>query len=519
MISRALISVSDKKGVVDFARELSLLGVEILSTGGTAKSLREAGVAVTEVSDYTGFPEMLDGRLKTLHPKIHGGLLARRGNKKDLEDIKEHGIKPIDMVVVNLYPFEETISKPNVTFDEAIENIDIGGPTMLRAASKNFQDVAVIVDPEDYKKILDEMSSSAGELSRNTKLNLAKKVFQHTSRYDTLIADYLTGITEKEPSFPAYLTTSLQRIAVLRYGENPHQKAAIYKERTAWLSLAEARVLQGKEMSFNNYLDTHSALMLAMEFEKKACAIIKHNNPCGVATGNTPLEAYRKALKTDPVSAFGGVVAFNTEVDGKAAEDMADLFLEVVIAPSFTKEAIGAFSKKQNVRLLELPGILNKDNVQGKPAGWDMKRIAGGLLLQEWDCSVEDIMSLTAVTKRQPTIEEIEALSFAWKVSKHVKSNAIVYSLRDRTVGIGIGQTSRIYSAKIGAITACESVRGSVVASDGFFPFRDGIDVLNEMGVTAVVQPGGSVKDAEVIQAADEYGMAMLLTRVRHFRH
>lgn len=519
MISRALISVSDKKGIVDFARELAGLGVEILSTGGTAKSLREAGVAVTEVSDYTGFPEMLDGRLKTLHPKIHGGLLARRNNTKDLEDIREHGIKPIDMVVVNLYPFEETISKPNVTFDKAIENIDIGGPTMLRAASKNFQDVAVIVDPADYKNILDELKASKGTLSRETKLNLAKKVFSHTARYDALIADYLAGVTEKEKTFPPHLTPALERVAVLRYGENPHQKAAIYKERSKGLSLAEARVLQGKEMSFNNYLDTHSALLLAMEFDKKACTIIKHNNPCGVATGNTTLEAYRKALKTDPVSAFGGVVAFNTEVDGKAAEDMTDLFLEVVIAPAFTQEAISAFSKKQNVRLLELPGILDKGNSRVRPDGWDMKRIAGGLLLQDWDSSSEDIMSLTAVTKRQPTTEELEALSFAWKVAKHVKSNAIVYSFKDRTVGIGIGQTSRIYSAKIGAITACESVRGSVAASDGFFPFRDGIDVLNEMGVTAIVQPGGSVRDAEVIQAADEYGMAMLITGVRHFRH
>ncbi|MBI5212014.1 MAG: bifunctional phosphoribosylaminoimidazolecarboxamide formyltransferase/IMP cyclohydrolase [Nitrospirae bacterium] len=515
MISRALISVSDKKGVVDFAKGLSAMGVEILSTGGTAKALRDAGVSVVEVSDYTGFPEMLDGRLKTLHPKIHGGLLSRRSNPKDMEDIQKHGIKPIDMVVVNLYPFEETISKPNVTFEDAIENIDIGGPTMLRAASKNFQDVAVVVDPEDYAKIIDEMKSSKGELGKETKLSLAKKVFAHTARYDTLIADYLTGVTEKEQSFPEYFTTSLKRVSVLRYGENPQQKAAIYKERTSGLSLPDAKVLQGKEMSFNNYLDTHSALMLALEFDKKVCAIIKHNNPCGVAIGDTAAEAYKKAEKADPVSAFGGVVAFNTAVDGEAAKAMIDLFLEVVIAPSFTKEAMEIFSKKPNVRLLEFPDMVSKK----KAGSWDMKRIAGGMLLQGWDYSDEDIMSMKAITKRQPTKDELEALSFAWKVCKHVKSNAVVYAFKDRAAGIGIGQTKRVYTAKIGAMNAGEPIQGSVAASDGFFPFRDGIDVLHEMGVTAVVQPGGSVKDQEIIQAADEHNMAMILTGTRHFRH
>lgn len=515
MVKRALISVSDKRGVVDFAKELSAMGVEILSTGGTAKALRDAGIAVVEVSDYTGFPEMLEGRLKTLHPKIHGGLLARRSNPKDMEDIQRHDIKPIDMVVVNLYPFEETISKPNVTFEDAIENIDIGGPTMLRAASKNFQDVAVVVDPNDYKNIIDEMKSSNGEISRETRLNLAKKVFAHTARYDTLIADYLSGVTGKELSFPEYFTTSLKRVSVLRYGENPHQKAAIYKERTNGLSLPDAKVLQGKEMSFNNYLDAHSALMLALEFDKKACVIIKHNNPCGVALGDTAAEAYKKAEKADPISAFGGVVAFNTEVDGAAAKEMAEMFLEVVIAPSFTKDALEVFSKKPNIRLLELSNMLEKK----KAALWDMKRIAGGMLLQEWDYSDEDIMTMRAVTKRQPTKDELEALSFAWKVCKHVKSNAIVYAFKDRTVGIGIGQTKRVYSAKIGAMNATEPIKGSVAASDGFFPFRDGIDVLHEMGVTAVVQPGGSVKDSEVIQAADEYDMAMIITGTRHFRH
>lgn len=523
MIKRALISISDKRGIVDFAKELSAMGVEILSTGGTAKALRDAGIAVVEVSDYTGFPEMLEGRLKTLHPKIHGGLLARRGNTKDMDDIQKHDIKPIDVVVVNLYPFEETISKPNVTFEDAIENIDIGGPTMLRAASKNFQDVAVVVDPDDYAEIISEIKSSNGALSRETKLNLAKKVFAHTARYDTLIADYLTGVTEREQSFPECLTTTMKRVSVLRYGENPQQKAVIYKEKTNGISLPDARVLQGKEMSFNNYLDAHSALMLAIEFDKTVCAIIKHNNPCGAALGDTAAEAYKKAEKADPVSAFGGVVAFNTEVDSTAANEMVNLFLEVVIATSFTKEALKIFSKKPNIRLLELPDILRVKGQGSKVKeivrGWDMKKIAGGMLVQEWDYSNEDIMTIKAVTKRQPTKDELDALAFAWKVCKHVKSNAIVYAFKDRTAGIGIGQTKRVYSARIGAMNATETINGSAAASDGFFPFRDGIDVLHEMGVTAVVQPGGSVKDSEVIQAADEYDMAMIITGVRHFRH
>ncbi len=517
MIKRAIISVSDKRGIVEFAKELAGMGVEILSTGGTAKALREAGIDVMDVSDYTGFPEMLEGRLKTLHPKIHGGLLARRDKAEDMEAIERHGIKPIDMVVVNLYPFEETISKEGVTFEEAIENIDIGGPTMLRAASKNYQDVAVVVDPDDYKGIIEEMKASGGVLSKETKLNLARKVFSHTARYDTLIADYLSGIIDKERTFPEFFATSMKRVSILRYGENPQQKAALYKERTDGLSLADAKVLQGKEMSFNNYLDAHSALTLVLEFDKKACAVIKHNNPCGVATGDTAADAYRKAVKTDPVSAFGGVVAFNTEVDAEAAKEMVELFLEVVIAPSFSMSAWEVFQKKPNVRLLQIENI--KKLKGQRPCGWDMKRIAGGLLLQDWDYSEEDVTALKAVTKRQPTPDELEALAFAWKVCKHVKSNAIVYAHKDRTVGIGIGQTSRVYSAKIGSMLAQESTKGTVAASDGFFPFRDGIDILAEKGVTAVIQPGGSLKDREVIEAADEHNMTMIITGVRHFRH
>jgi len=512
-IRRALISVSDKKGIIDFAKALDLLGIEIISTGGTARTLRESGLSVKDVSDYTGFPEMLGGRLKTLHPKIHGGLLARRKNPEDMDDIKRHGIEPIDMVVVNLYPFEETISRAGVTFSEAIENIDIGGPTMLRSASKNFEDVAVIVDPEDYPRVIEEMKTSDGDLSYDTRLELARKVFRHTSRYDAIIAGYLTGVVGKEREFPETLTVALQRVSPLRYGENPHQMAAYYKEPSGGLSLSDARILQGKEMSFNNYLDTHSALMLVLEFEETACAIIKHNNPCGVALGRTPREAYIKAVKTDPVSAFGGVIAFNTAVDGEAAEEIINLFVEVIIAPAFSRDALQIFSKKQNIRVLEMPDIRKEIK------GWDMKRIAGGLLLQEWDTKKVDISNLKAVTKREPTEEELEGLKFGWKVCKHVKSNAIVYAFKDRTVGIGIGQTSRVYSARTGAANAVEPLKGSVVASDGFFPFRDGIDTLHEVGVTAIIQPGGAMRDDEVIAAADEHNMAMIITGVRHFRH
>ncbi len=512
-IKRALISVSDKTGIVEMAKALDSMGVEILSTGGTAKALRDAGINVRDVSDYTGFPEMLDGRLKTLHPKIHGGLLARRDNEKDMEDLKTHGIEPIDMVIVNLYPFEQTISKEGVTFTEAIENIDIGGPTMLRSASKNLQDVAVVVDPKDYEAIIQEMQNLDGDLSYKTRARLAKKVFEHTARYDTLIADYLSSVIEEEEVFPETLTMTFRLGSALRYGENPHQRAAFYYEKSNSLNLLDAKKLQGKDMSFNNYYDTHSALMLALEFDKPACAIIKHNNPCGVAIGEKAADAYVKAFKTDPVSAFGGVIAFNTEVDGDAAKELTKIFIEVVIAPSFTDEALKIFSEKPNIRILEMPDMK-------KPIkGWDIKRIAGGVLLQDWDTAKVDVKSLKAVTKRQPTPDELEGLDFAWRVVKHVKSNAIVYAFKDRTAGLGIGQTSRVFSTKAGAANAVVDLKGTVVASDGFFPFRDGIDTIHEMGVTAVIQPGGSVKDDEVIKAADEHGMAMIITGVRHFKH
>lgn len=515
-VKRALLSVSDKTGIVEFARELSRAGVELISTGGTAKTLKDAGLAVIDAGDYTGFPEMLDGRLKTLHPKIHGGLLAKRDNPKHMEDLKHYGIELIDMVVVNLYPFEQTISKPDVTFHEAIENIDIGGPTMLRAASKNFESVAVIVDPADYGHILDELKSLNGDISYKTRVRLAKKVFQHTARYDALIEGYLTEVSEEEggEKAPGVLNLSYKRVSELRYGENPHQSAAFYAERSSGLSLAGARKLQGKEMSFNNYYDTHSAMMLALEFDKCACAIIKHNNPCGAAVSATPADAYRKALSTDPVSAFGGVLAFNREVDEETAEEISKIFVEVVLAPSFTAAAVERFSAKQNIRVLELPRMTD-----GGLKGFDIKRIAGGILIQDWDTERVDVRSLAAVTKRAPTRDELDALDFAWRVVKHVKSNAIVYAFKDRAAGIGIGQTSRVYAARVGAINAVESLTGSVVASDGFFPFRDGIDGIKKVGVTAVIQPGGSVKDDEVIKACDEHDMAMLITGVRHFKH
>ncbi|MBI5027208.1 MAG: bifunctional phosphoribosylaminoimidazolecarboxamide formyltransferase/IMP cyclohydrolase [Nitrospirae bacterium] len=514
-IERALISVSNKQGIVEFARGLRALGIQILSTGGTAKTLRDAGIDIKDVSEYTGFPELLHGRLKTLHPKIHGGLLWRRDNPEDEKEIKAHAIGSIDLVVVNLYPFEETVSKTDVTFDEAIENIDIGGPTMLRAASKNFRDVTVIVDPEDYTSVLKEIKNSQGGVSYQTKFYLAQKVFEHTARYDTLIANYLKGIgTQASQGFPEYLNQSFTKVSDLRYGENPHQRAAIYREPLyKGLSIVDARLLQGKEMSYNNYLDANSALELVREFKEAAAVIIKHNNPCGVAIADNLLDAYKKAYKVDPLSAFGGVIALNREVDGETAQEIITLFVELVLAPNFSRESLEIFKKKPNIRLLELD--LNK-----KPDGFDMRRILGGVLAQEKDLiMVEDFKALKVVTKRRPAGEELSALSFAWKVSKHVKSNAIVYATKDQVLGIGVGQTSRVDSAKTGAMKALSSLKGAVVASDGFFPHRDGIDAIAKLGITAVIQPGGSIKDDDVIAAADEHNMSMIFTGIRHFKH
>ncbi|MBI5675971.1 MAG: bifunctional phosphoribosylaminoimidazolecarboxamide formyltransferase/IMP cyclohydrolase [Nitrospirae bacterium] len=517
-IKRALISVSDKKGIVEFAKELSGLGVEILSTGGTAKTLKDAGIKVKDVSEHTGFPEMMDGRLKTLHPKIHGGLLWRRNNAKDKEEIEKHGIESIDMVVVNLYPFEQTVSKPGVSLETAIENIDIGGPTMIRAASKNFRDVAVIVDPADYAKVLDEMKSGGGTVSYETKFYLAKKVFSHTAQYDTLISNYLNTQGEQSETFPQNFNKSYRKISDVRYGENPHQKAAVYREPLySGLSLVDAKILQGKEMSFNNYLDSSAVIDLAKEFNDRPTAVIcKHNNPCGVASADTLSEAYRKAFETDPVSAFGGVISLNRRVDEATAKEILSLFIEIIIAPGFDDAALKLISTKPNIRLLELD--ISKD-----VTGFEMRKIQGGLLLQERDTGmINELKSCKVVTKRKPTDEEYAAMAFAWRVCKHMKSNAIIYASKDQTLGIGCGQTSRVDSARLAVMKAGNyniRLKGSAVASDAFFPARDGIDVAAQAGATSIIQPGGSIKDSETIAAADEHNVAMIFTGMRHFRH
>ncbi|GAB4541144.1 MAG: bifunctional phosphoribosylaminoimidazolecarboxamide formyltransferase/IMP cyclohydrolase [Thermodesulfovibrionia bacterium] len=512
-VQRALISVSNKDGIVEFARGLRGLGIEIISTGGTARTLKDSGVDVRDVSDYTGFPELLDGRLKTLHPKIHGGLLWRRDSEKDRKEIEDHGIGSIDMVVVNLYPFEETVSRPDVKFDEAIENIDIGGPTMLRSAAKNFKDVIVIVDPSDYTSVLNELKEN-DSVSYETRFRLARKVFSHTARYDALISGYLDRGAKDRETFPRFLNISLLKKGDLRYGENPHQKAAIYKDALySGLSIVDARLIQGKEMSYNNYLDSSSALDLLREFDEPCAVIVKHNNPCGVAVGETILSAYKKALETDPLSAFGGIIALNREIDTLTAEEIIKLFVEVIIAPSFDEESLRVFSTKPNIRLLEV-------DLSRPLSGFEMRKVQGGFLVQEKDTGmIEDFESLKVVTKRRPTDDELLALRFAWKVCKHVKSNAIVYTSTDQALGIGVGQTSRVDAAKVGAMKALKSLEGSVVASDAFFPHRDGIDFIAKVGVTAVIQPGGSIKDDDVIKAADEYNMAMIFTGMRHFRH
>lgn len=513
-VHRALISVSDKEGIVEFAQGLSALGIEIISTGGTAKTLKDRNIEARDVSDYTGFPELLGGRLKTLHPKIHGGILWRRDSEKDRKEIDANNIESIDMVVVNLYPFEQTVSRSDVSFYEAIENIDIGGPTMLRSAAKNFRDVVVIVDPSDYPTVLNELRANNNEISIETRYNLARKVFSHTARYDTLISEYLNRQSKQKETFPVFLNLSFLKINDLRYGENPHQKASIYRDSLySGLSLVDARILQGKEMSYNNYLDSSAAIDLVKEFDEPTAVIVKHNNPCGVAIGETLHSAYKKAVETDPLSAFGGVIAINRPLDPATAEEIINLFVEIIIAPSFDPEALKIMSKKPNIRLLEM-------DITRTPSGYDMRKVQGGLIVQEKDTGmIEDFESIKVVTKRGPTDDELAALAFAWKVCKHVKSNAIVYTSRDQAIGIGVGQTSRVDAAKLGAMKALKSLEKSVVASDAFFPHRDGIDFIAKVGVTAVIQPGGSIKDDEVISAADEYNMAMVFTGMRHFRH
>lgn len=516
VIKRALISVSDKTGVVEMAKGLVALGAEILSTGGTAKALREAGLAVTDVAAYTGSPEILDGRVKTLHPKIHGGLLGRRRVPKHVAEMQQHGIGPIDIVVVNLYPFEQTIAKPGCTFDEAIENIDIGGPSMLRSAAKNHEDVLVVVDPNDYGRVLDAVR--ANTVTDALRRELALKVFQHTARYDSLVAAYLERQVHgaDQAKFPAVLSLQYERVEMLRYGENPHQRGAFYREfNQREPSVSQAKVLHGKAMSFNNYLDANSALELVKEFAETAVVIIKHNNPCGVALGSNPVEAYVKARETDPVSAFGGVIAFNRPVDLPAAKEITSTFVEVVVAPSYTPDALAELKRKKDLRLLEV-GPLDVHIREGL----DLKKLVGGLIVQERDLgTLPDLRSLPVPTKRRPTDEEYAACAFAWKVCKHVKSNAIVYARAGQTVGIGAGQMSRVDSVKLAGTKAVLPVKGCVMASDAFFPFRDGVDAAAQVGITAIIQPGGSIRDQEVIKAADEHQMAMILTGMRHFRH
>lgn len=550
-IKRALVSVSDKTGVVDFARTLADFGVEIISTGGTAETLRDAGLKVIDVSEITGFPEMMDGRVKTLHPRVHGALLALRDNPDHVTAMKEHGIEPIDMVVVNLYPFAETIRRRDVTKEEAIEQIDIGGPSMIRSAAKNSRDVAVVVSPNQYDSIIAEMKTHDGAVSSPTRDQLAVQAFRRTAEYDALVTAYLTMTTQSDASsmltksdetntgivmhsggepgvdlgnvqdgfsvetfhgsLPSQASWSIGKKADLRYGENPHQIAALYQTALKG-GLANAEVLAGKEMSFNNYIDADAAWQLVCDFPETACAIIKHTNPAGVGIAPTVAEAYRLALATDPISAFGGIVAFNKPVDEEAAQEVTKIFTEVLIAPDYGASALELLKTKKNLRILRMPSV-------EAAKGIEFKHISGGMLVQTRDTHQLKKEDLKVVTLREPSEEEIEALLFAWTVCKHTKSNAIVYARRNQTVGVGAGQMSRIDSVKIGAMRAQLPVAGSVLASDAFFPFRDGIDEAVKHGITAVIQPGGSVRDDEVIAAANEHRLAMVFTGIRHFKH
>ena len=526
MIRTALLSVSDKNGIVPFAKSLHEQGVKLISTGGTAKLLAENNLPVVEVSSLTKFPEMLDGRVKTLHPMVHGGLLARRDFPEHMAALKEHGIGTIDMLVINLYPFNETVAKVDCSFEDAVENIDIGGPAMLRAAAKNHQDVTVLISPDDYAPVLEEMKANKNVISYKTNLGLAKKVFAHTAQYDGAIANYLSALGDdldhkKRSTYPETLHLAFEKVQEMRYGENPHQSAAFYKDiYPVDGALANYNQLQGKELSYNNIADADSAWECVKSFTGNAggaaaCVIIKHANPCGVAVAANALEAYQKAFKTDPSSAFGGIIAFNVPCDGAAAEAISKQFVEVLIAPSFSDEAKAIFATKQNVRLLEIP-LGTAFNT------FDFKRVGGGLLVQSPDAKNVLENEMRVVSKRLPTPSEMHDMMFAWRVAKFVKSNAIVYCANGMTLGIGAGQMSRVDSTKIAAIKAQNahlSLQGAAVASDAFFPFRDGVDVLAEAGASCVIQPGGSVRDEEVIAAADEHGLAMVLTGFRHFRH
>ena len=518
-IKQALISVSDKTGVLEFAKGLQQLGVTILSTGGTAKMLADNGIPVTEVADYTGFPEMLDGRVKTLQPKIHAGILARRDLPEHVATLAKHSIPTIDLVVVNLYPFDATVAKPDCTLTDAIENIDIGGPTMVRAAAKNHQHVAIVTDTKDYSTILTEMHANGGAVSCATRFDLAKKAFSHTAAYDSAISNYLTTIhTDGTRSvYPTQINFNFTKVQDMRYGENPHQNAAFYRDLDAVPGgIADYTQLQGKELSYNNIGDADAAWECVKTFEQPACVIVKHANPCGVAIADAPLNAYQLAYTTDPTSAFGGIIAFNRELDAETATTItANQFVEVIIAPSVTEAAQQIVAAKQNVRLLTVP--LSKSHNQ-----YDFKRVNGGLLVQSPDTLDVQAEQLRVVTKAQPSAEQLNDLLFAWRVAKYVKSNAIVFCKDGRTLGVGAGQMSRVDSTRIATIKAQNatcSLVGSVVASDAFFPFRDGVDVLAEAGAEAVIQPGGSMRDEEVIAAADEHGLVMVFTGYRHFRH
>lgn len=518
-VKLALISVSDKSGILEFARKINEMGVNILSTGGTAKLLRDNGVYVKDVSEHTGFPEMLDGRVKTLHPIIHGGLLGIRNNPEHMNMMKEHNIDPIDMVVVNLYPFEATIAKEHCELEDAIENIDIGGPTMLRSAAKNYQDVTVITDPSDYERVLGEMADTDSSVTIATNFYLAKKVFSHTARYDSIIANYLGTVDEKSKEkyeFPDTLNLNYVKAQSLRYGENPHQSASFYKEYNVnEPCVANAVQLQGKELSFNNIIDIDAALEVVKDLGENAAVVIKHTNPCGAAiSGVSLLDAYKKARATDPVSAFGGIIGFNQNVDSATAAEIITTFVEAVIAPGYDDAALKTLAQKSNIRVLKSPPL-----ERSAKSGYDLKKVTGGLLIQTRDTGKVNINDCKVVTKREPTAQELIALDFAWKVCKHVKSNAIVYSTAEQIIGIGAGQMSRVDSAKIGVMKANAPIKGTVLASDAFFPFRDGVDAAATAGVTAIIQPGGSQRDDEVISAANEHGIAMVFTGMRHFKH
>jgi phosphoribosylaminoimidazolecarboxamide formyltransferase/IMP cyclohydrolase len=521
-IERALISVSDKKGIVEFCRALAQLDIEIVSTGGTASLLRDNKVPVQDVSQLTGFPEMMDGRVKTLHPKIHGGILSLRDNPEHVAKMKEHGIKPIDLVVVNLYPFEATVAR-GAGFEEVVENIDIGGPSMVRAAAKNHRHVGVVVDPVDYESILNELKTNARSLSPATHFRLFVKAFQHTAHYDGAISNYFSSLDEnKQPErWGRTVNIQVNQLQGMRYGENPHQSAAFYGiAGESGPSIANAKQFQGKELSFNNILDADAALSTVLEFADIATVAIKHNNPCGVALSTKSLaDSFRKAKACDPVSIFGGVIAFNRPVDEETAKELKEIFLEIVIAPSFTPEAKAVLSSAKrllNIRLLEL------DMSEPQAGGYDLRRVRGGMLLQDWDIGKVDVRACKVVTERKPTEEEYRALDFAWRVCRHVKSNTIVFASPDQVLGVGAGQMSRIDSTKIAVMRAAThglELKGSAVASDAFYPFRDGLDEAANAGAKSVIQPGGSIKDDEVIAAANEHGIAMIFTGMRHFRH